>query len=109
MVPWNSFPCFPPTIQTTPWDYQSAEFDGYLSQAEDLPLNEGVEYYVQAEQYLNNQAVFYPLCYEKRFFAAAANVEGIIFSLLRQRRGFPARFQSDRITEKRRGRPDDTG
>ena len=51
----------------------------YLSQAEDLPLNEGVEYYVQAEQYLNNQAVFYPLCYEKRFFAAAANVEGIIF------------------------------
>ena len=37
---------------------QSAEFDGYLSQAEDRPLNEGVEYYVQAEQYLNNQAVF---------------------------------------------------
>lgn len=62
-----------------PVGLQSAEFDGYLSQAEDRPLNEGVEYYVQAEQYLNNQAVFYPLCYEKRFFAAAANVEGIIF------------------------------
>ena len=42
-------------------------------------MNEGVEYYVQAEQYLNNQAIFYPLCYEKRFFASAANVEGIIF------------------------------
>ena len=62
-----------------PVGLQSGEFDSYLSQAEDLPLNEGVEYYVQAEQYLNNQAIFYPLCYEKRFFASAANVEGIIF------------------------------
>lgn len=62
-----------------PAGLDSSEFDAYLDQADHLPLNEGVEVYAAAEQYLNNQAVFYPLCYEKRYFAAAANVTGILF------------------------------
>lgn len=64
---------------SNPVGLQSSQFDAYLDQAAQKPLNEGIESYVAAEQYLNNQAIVYPLCYEKRYFASAANVTGIWF------------------------------
>lgn len=64
---------------SNPAGLTSSEYDGYLSAAGSLPVTEGLDYYVSAEKYLNDQAVFYPLCYEKRYFAAAANVQGVLF------------------------------
>lgn len=64
---------------SNPVGFVSSQFDAYLDQAAEKPLNEGIESYVAAEKYLNDQAVFYPLYYEKRYFASAADVTGIWF------------------------------
>ena len=52
-------------------------YDALLSQAETRSGKAGAQLYAQAEKYLNQQAVFYPLYYGRHYFAMAKGVSGI--------------------------------
>lgn len=62
-----------------PAGLESGEFDALLAAAEDLTPEEAAQSYAAAERYLCDNAVFYPVSYEKRYFATAPNVSGIHF------------------------------
>lgn len=52
-------------------------YDTLLSQAETRSGTAGAQLYAQAENHLNQQAVFYPLYYGRHYFAMAKGVSGI--------------------------------
>ncbi len=62
-----------------PCDMKDSKYDAMVSAAADAPMNEKVEKYKKAEQYLNDVCAFYPLYYQDRYFASAKNVSSIIF------------------------------
>jgi oligopeptide transport system substrate-binding protein len=62
-----------------PAGLQSAEYDALVVPGQDATAEQALQNYEAAERYLAEQAVFYPLLYETRYFASAANVEGIRF------------------------------
>lgn len=70
---------FKSTSSANPAKLADAEYDALLAQAQQLPAEQGLELYAEAEHYLNDNAVFFPLCYENRYFASAQNVTGILF------------------------------
>ena len=49
-----------------------------LEPAEGKKPETAIELYAQAEQYLNNEGIFYPIYYEKRYYAIAPRLTGII-------------------------------
>ena len=61
-----------------PAHLSDAGYDALLSRAEGGG-KAGAADYAEAEKYLNRQAVFYPLFYEKRSYAMAKGVTGIVF------------------------------
>lgn len=70
---------FASTTPENPAGLQSGEFDALLNSAENRTPEEAAERYAAAERYLCDNAIFYPIAYEKRYFASAANVTGIHF------------------------------
>ena len=50
----------------------------YLTDAEGKKPETAIELYAQAEQYLNNEGIFYPIYYEKRYYAIAPGLTDII-------------------------------
>ena len=62
-----------------PSNYADASFDALLDRAEADGGKEAAADYASAEKYLNEQAVFYPLYYEKSCYAMAPGVTGILF------------------------------
>jgi ABC-type oligopeptide transport system, periplasmic component len=56
-----------------------AAFDSLLADAQKKSGGAAVPACAAAEKYLNDQGVFYPLYYEKHYFAAAKGVTGIVF------------------------------
>lgn len=56
-----------------------AAFDSMLTQAQNKSGNDAVTAFTAAEKYLNEQGVFYPLYYEKHYYAAAKGVTGVVF------------------------------
>ncbi len=54
-------------------------FDAMLNDAQNKSGSAATAAYAAAEKYLNEQAVFYPLYYEKHYFASAKGVNGIVF------------------------------
>lgn len=54
-------------------------FDEMIADIRKMPGSENIEAVIDAEQYLCNEAVFYPLYTENRFYASAGNVDNIIF------------------------------
>lgn len=59
--------------------YSNAAYDSLLAKAEDGKGTADAADYAAAEEYLNRQAVFYPLYYGKRYYAMAKGVSGIVF------------------------------
>lgn len=55
-------------------------YDAMLADAQKKSDSAAVSAYAAAEKYLNEQAVFYPLYYEKNYFASAKGVTGIVFN-----------------------------
>ena len=70
---------FASTNPENPAGLESGEFDALLAAAEDLTPEEAAQSYAAAERYLCDNAVFYPVSYEKRYFATAPNVSEIHF------------------------------
>ena len=60
-------------------NYNNAQYDTLLAKAESTGGLEAASLYAAAEDYLNQQAVFYPLYYSKRYYAMAQGVSGIVF------------------------------
>lgn len=58
---------------------KDAAFDAMLTNAEKQSGSKAVSAFVSAEKYLNEQAVFYPLYYEKQYYATAKGVTGVVF------------------------------
>ncbi|MFU0831378.1 MAG: Dipeptide-binding protein DppE [Oscillospiraceae bacterium] len=59
--------------------YSNAQYDALLEKAENTGGTEAASQYAAAENYLSEQAVFYPLYYSKRYYAMAKGVSGIVF------------------------------
>lgn len=60
-------------------EYSNSAYDSLLTKAENGIGTEAASDYNSAEEYLNRQAVFYPLYYGKRYYAMAKGVSGILF------------------------------
>lgn len=56
-----------------------ATYDALLTKAQNLSGSAAAPALATAEKYLNEQAVFYPLYYEKHYYACAKGVTGIVF------------------------------
>lgn len=57
----------------------SDEYDSYISKMENSSDLQSLDIIIKAEKYLCDNAVFYPICTETRYYASAENVTGIIF------------------------------
>lgn len=62
-----------------PAHLRDPSYDALVAAAEAKSGNETAAACAAAEKYLNERAVFYPLCYEKSYYAAAKGVTGIVF------------------------------
>ncbi len=60
-----------------PAGLKDTAYDALLSKAEAQSGKAGAQLYAQAEKYLNQQAVFYPIYYGRHYFALAKGVSGI--------------------------------
>ncbi|MDQ5983977.1 MAG: oligopeptide transport system substrate-binding protein [Eubacteriales bacterium SKADARSKE-1] len=58
---------------------KSVEYDKMLEKASFAEPEESIKLLVEAERYLHNNAMIYPLYVESRYFASAKNLSGIIF------------------------------
>ena len=54
-------------------------YDTLISDIIRQPDNTSINKMIQAEKYLNDNGIFYPLYTESRYYASAENVSGIIF------------------------------
>ena len=70
---------FESSSSENPASLQDAAYDGLLAAASFSDGAQMLQAAVSAEQYLNTNGIFYPLCYEKRYFATAPNVTGVVF------------------------------
>lgn len=61
------------------FNMDDSNYDSIISKATDANSTERLNLCIQAEKYINNQAVFYPLYCNKRFFGSSPNVKNIIF------------------------------
>lgn len=55
------------------------KYDSIVEDIHTLPENEAMVKIIEAEQFLNDKGVFYPLYAENRYYASSENVTGIIF------------------------------
>lgn len=62
-----------------PANWKDSAYDSLVSSAQGKSAKEAAAAYTAAEKRLNEQAVFYPLYYEKSYYALAKGVTGIIF------------------------------
>ncbi|MDD6489859.1 MAG: peptide ABC transporter substrate-binding protein [Clostridia bacterium] len=54
-------------------------YDGYIDKIKNLSDALSLKTTIEAEKYLNDNGIFYPLYLENRYYASAKNVTGIIF------------------------------
>lgn len=57
----------------------SKEYDLYITEIENSSDSESLDTIIKAERYLCDNAIFYPICTETRYYASAENVTGVIF------------------------------
>lgn len=62
-----------------PAQLKDSSYDALVAAAEGTGENKSAAAYAAAEKYLNEKAIFYPLCYEKSYYASAKGVTGIVF------------------------------
>ena len=72
-------PLFGSQNALNPARLNSTAYDSLLAAANELPGLQSLETCTAMEKYLNEQVIFYPLCYENRYFAASPAVTGLVF------------------------------
>ena len=77
-TPVSLLSLFQSDSHNNPANLKSNIFDQALKDAEGKKPETAIELYAQAEQYLNNEGIFYPIYYEKRYYAIAPRLTGII-------------------------------
>lgn len=65
--------------QNNPAGLKDTAYDALLTSAHSTTGSAAAVKYAAAEKYLNQQAIFYPLYYEKHYFALAKGVTGIFY------------------------------
>ena len=65
-------------VSGNPARWSSASYDALVTSAQTKSGREAAAAYASAEKMLNDQAVFYPLYYEKSYLALATGVTGIV-------------------------------
>lgn len=70
---------FRSNAEGNPCDMKSGEYDRLLTNAELAPIEEKADNCSAAETYLSEQAAFYPLYYQSRYFASGSKVTGVLF------------------------------
>lgn len=66
-------------VSGNPARWSNASYDAIVTSAQSKSGKEAAAAYASAEKLLNDQAVFYPLYYEKSYFALSKGVTGIVF------------------------------
>lgn len=77
--PLNFLSIFKSDNPLNPVKLKDYDYDLLLSKISEKKGEKSIPYCIEAEKYLNDNAIFYPMCYENRYFASAANVTGVIF------------------------------
>ena len=77
--PLSILSLFKSGARQNPVELKDATFDAMLTKAETLSGSQAITAFASAEKYLNEQAVFYPLYYEKDYYATAKGVTGVVF------------------------------
>ena len=62
-----------------PAHLRDSTFDAMLTDAQKQTGSAAVTAFASAEKYLNQQGIFYPLYYEKHYYATAKGVTGVVF------------------------------
>lgn len=70
---------FRSSSSSNPAKYQDAAYDALLDAADSAAAAEAPARYAAAEKYLNDNAVFYPVFCENRYYASRKTVSGILF------------------------------
>lgn len=58
---------------------KSEDYDAFLAQIENSSYSESIDTIIEAEKYLRDHAIFYPICTETRYYASTPDITGIIF------------------------------
>lgn len=74
----------------------SEEYDSYIAEIENSSISESLDTIIKAERYLCDNAIFYPICTETRYYASAENITGVIFHQF----GAEADFRYSTVLEK---------
>lgn len=77
--PISALSAFKSSESANPAGFRDAAYDAMLDAARAKSGTEAVAAYKAAEKYLGDQGVFYPLYYEKSYYASAKGVTGIVF------------------------------
>lgn len=62
-----------------PAGLKDADYDMLIAEIFENEGNNSLPYCIEAERFLNQNAIFYPVCFEKRYFASASGVTDVIF------------------------------
>ena len=54
-------------------------YDSYIEKIENSSDYESLDTIIKAEKYLCDNAIFYPICTETRYYASAEGIVGIMF------------------------------
>lgn len=76
--PFSSLYQFCSGVSANPARWSNASYDALVSAAQSKSGKDAAAAYASAEKMLSDQAVFYPLYYEKNYFALAKGVTGIV-------------------------------
>lgn len=77
--PLSTLSLFASSSSANPAGLKDPAYDALLAVAQSKSGAGAAAAYAEAEKYLNQKAVFYPLYYEKSYYALAKGVTGIIF------------------------------
>lgn len=77
--PLNILSIFKSENEKNPCNLRDKQYDAFLAGVEGMKYDQKVSACQKSETYLNEQAVFCPLCYEVKYFACGKGVNGIIF------------------------------
>lgn len=57
----------------------SKDYDAYIEKIKNSSASESLDAIIKAESYLCDNAIFYPICTETRYYASAEGITGVIF------------------------------
>ncbi len=78
-TPLSTLELFESTSKYNTAALENSEYDERIEEIRKNQVSEEVERIIEAEQYLLDSGIFYPLYIENRYYASAGNVNGIIF------------------------------